>query len=73
MINWIISLLVAGVAIVLALHANGKFGTQRQDGRAHRMPWGLVLIACAFVLVLVIVRIANLLGIDTGPGNGLFG
>ena len=73
MLDWGISLSVAVLFAALGVHANRKLGTQRADGRPHLLPWGLIMVGCVFALVLVFVHIANLVGIETGPGNGLFG
>ncbi|MEM8617021.1 MAG: hypothetical protein AAGF20_08810 [Pseudomonadota bacterium] len=70
------AMLVAAIAaglIGLAALAHGKHGTVRKDGRPQLVPWGLILIGCVFGLFLVIVHAMNLLGIETGPENSLFG
>lgn len=73
MLDWIISGLIAVSAIGFGWFSHSKIGTVREDQRPHQIPWGLVMVACAFVFFLVIVHMLNLIGVDTGPGKGLFG
>lgn len=56
------------------MFAHGKLGTVRQkDQRPHQVPWGLVMIACVFGIFLIVVHLMNLVGVETGPENSLFG
>lgn len=73
MLNWIISLIVVVAAGAFGLYANSKLGTVRKDERPHRVPWGLVMVGCVFVIFLAVVHMFNLIGIETGPEHGMFG
>ncbi|MEL6829847.1 MAG: hypothetical protein AAFO63_06895 [Pseudomonadota bacterium] len=73
MIDWIVSLALLVLAGIGGFLAHRKIGTVRSDGRAHQVPWHLVLIGCGFVAFLIIVHLLNLIGVQTGPENSLFG
>lgn len=73
MLDWIISLSVAGLFAGLGVFANSKLGTVRKDERPHQVPWGLVLTGCVFGVLLVVVHLFNLIGIETGPEHGPLG
>ncbi len=73
MLDWIVSVAIAAAALGFGWFSHSKLGTIRKDQRPHQVPWGLVMIGCAFVIFLVMVHILNLVGVDTGPGKGLFG
>ena len=74
MFDWIISLTLAVGLIGLAYFAQRKMGTVRkQDQRPHQVPWGLVMIGCVFGLFLIVVHLLNLIGVETGPENSIFG
>ncbi|MEO0549990.1 MAG: hypothetical protein AAFZ91_08715 [Pseudomonadota bacterium] len=73
MLDWIISLTIAAVFLGTGVFANTKLGTVRKDGRPHQVPWGLVMVACAFGVFLVVVHLLNLVGVETGPENSFFG
>ena len=73
MLDWIISLTVAALFIGLGFFANTKFGTVRDDGRPHQVPWGLVMVLSVFGVFLVVVHLLNLIGLETGPEHGPFG
>lgn len=46
---------------------------RKKDQRPHQVPWGLVMIGCVFGIFLVVVHLMNLIGVDTGPENSMFG
>lgn len=74
MLDWIISLSLAACFIGLGVFAHSKQGTIREkDQRPHQVPWGMVMIGCVFALFLIIVHLLNLIGVDTGPENSMFG
>ena len=74
MLDWIISLSLAAAFIALGVFAHAKIGTVRKkDQRPHQVPWGLVMVGCVFGLFLIVVHIMNLVGVDTGPENSIFG
>ncbi|MDJ0922825.1 MAG: hypothetical protein QNI84_16985 [Henriciella sp.] len=73
MLDWIISLTVATLFVGLGFYANSKLGTVRKDARPHQVPWGLVMVLCVFVVFMVLVHLANLAGVETGPENSPFG
>lgn len=73
MLDWIISLAIGAVFAAGAWHANGKFDTLRKDERPHQLPWGLIMIGCIFGLFLVVVHLFNIVGVETGPENAMFG
>lgn len=74
LLDWIISLSIAAGLIAFGVFAHSKIGTVRkQDQRPHQVPWGLVMIGCVFGLFLVVVHLLNLLGVETGPENSMFG
>lgn len=74
MLNWIISLALAIMFIALGVYAHGKIGTVRKkDQRPHQVPWGLVMVGCVFGLFLIVVHVLNLVGVETGPENSMFG
>ena len=73
-LDWIISLTIAAGLIALGVFAHSKIGTVRKkDQRPHQVPWGLVMIGCVFGLFLVVVHLLNLVGVETGPENSIFG
>lgn len=74
MLDWIISGGLAIAFVGVAILAHSKMGTYRKrDQRPHTLPWGMILIGCVFCLFLIIVHIMNLVGVETGPENSLFG
>lgn len=74
LLDWIISLSLATGLIVLGVFAQSKLGTVRKkDQRPHQVPWGLVMIGCVFGVFLVVVHLMNLIGVETGPENSMFG
>lgn len=74
MLDWIISLSLAAGFIALGIFAQSKMGTVRKkDQRPHQVPWGLVMIGCVFAIFLIVVHLMNLLGVETGPENSMFG
>ena len=74
MLDWIISLSLAAVFIALGLFAHGKLGTVRKsDQRPHQWPWGLIMVGCVFALFLIVVHLLNIVGVETGPENSMFG
>lgn len=74
MLDWIISLSLAGVFIALGIHAQSKIGTfRKKDQRPHQVPWGLVMVGCVFGIFLVVVHLMNIIGVETGPENSIFG
>ena len=74
MLDWIISLSIAAGLIAFGVFAHSKIGAVRkQDQRPHQVPWGLVMIGCLFGLFLVVVHLLNLIGVETGPENSMFG
>ena len=73
MFHWIVSLSIAAVFAAIGIYAHSKLGTLRKDQRPHQVPWGLVMVGCVFVIFLVIVHLINLVGVETGPGQGPFG
>lgn len=74
MLDWIISLSAAACFIALGIHAHGKIGTiRKKDQRPHQVPWGLVMVGCVFGIFLVVVHLLNIVGVETGPENSIFG
>ena len=74
MLDWIISLSLAAGFVALGIFAQSKMGTVRKkDQRPHQVPWGLVMIGCVFAIFLIVVHLMNLLGVETGPENSIFG
>lgn len=73
MIDWIVSLTLLVATAICGYFAHRKIGTVRADGRAHQVPWHLVLIGSGFVAFLIFVHLMNLIGVETGPENSLFG
>ena len=73
MFDWIISLGFAVTLSGLGVFAHSRTGTMRKDGRAHLVPWRGIMIGCVFGLFLILVHVANLLGVETGPENSPFG
>ena len=74
MLNWIISISLAAAFIGLGIFSHSKLGTVREkDQRPHQVPWGLVMVGCVFGLFLVVVHVLNLVGVETGPENSMFG
>ena len=74
MLDWIISLSIAAGLIAFGVFAHSKIGTVRkQDQRPHQEPWGLVMIGCVIGLFLVVVHLLNLIGVEAGPENSMFG
>ena len=73
MLDWSLSAISACLLIGLAYWAHSKHGTVRKsDQRPHKLPWGLILIACVFGLFMILVHIMNLIGVETGPENNPF-
>ncbi|MEL6244983.1 MAG: hypothetical protein AAFQ85_06505 [Pseudomonadota bacterium] len=73
MLDWIISLSLLVAACGLAVLANWKAGQPWDDLKPRVIPWRLLLIASAFAAIIILVHIANLAGVETGPENSPFG
>ncbi|MEL6860746.1 MAG: hypothetical protein AAGL11_02825 [Pseudomonadota bacterium] len=74
MLDWIISSALALGFIALGVFAHSKLGTVRKkDQRPHQVPWGLIMIGCVFALFMIVVHVLNLIGVETGPENSMFG
>ena len=74
MLDWIISSALALGFIALGVFSHSKLGTVRKkDQRPHQVPWGLIMIGCVFGLFMIVVHILNLVGVETGPENSMFG
>ena len=74
LLDWIISLSIAACLIALGVFSQAKMGTVRKkDQRPHQVPWGMVMIGCVFGLFLIVVHLMNLVGVETGPENSIFG
>ena len=74
MFDWIISLSLFLGFVALGVFAHSKLGTVRKkDQRPHQVPWGLVMIGCVFGVFLVVVHLLNVIGVETGPENSMFG
>ena len=74
LLDWIISLSIAACLIALGIFSQSKMGTVREkDQRPHQVPWGMIMIGCVFGLFLIVVHLMNLVGVETGPENSMFG
>ena len=74
LLDWIISLSIAACLIALGVFSQAKMGTVRKkDQRPHQVPWGMIMIGCVFGLFLIVVHLMNLVGVETGPENSMFG
>ena len=74
LLDWIISLSIAACLIALGVFSQSKMGTVRKkDQRPHQVPWGMIMIGCVFGLFLIVVHLMNLIGVETGPENSMFG
>ncbi|MEM0986415.1 MAG: hypothetical protein AAGJ32_09225 [Pseudomonadota bacterium] len=72
MFDWILSLGFLATTIGLAVFANRKAGQPWDDLKPRLIPWRLVLIASSFCAIIILVHIANLAGVETGPENSPF-
>ncbi len=73
MLDWIISISLVIFLAWLTRLAHSKIGTIRPDGRAQQVPWRLVMFGAAFGIFMVLIHLMNLIGVDTGPENAIFG
>ncbi len=73
MSDWIVPLLVLAGLLGLAVYANWKAGQPWDDLRPRLVPWRLVLILSGFAIILVLVHLANLAGLETGPDKSPLG
>ena len=74
LLDWIISLTLFAGFVALGIYAQSKMGTVRKkDQRPHQVPWGLVMLGCVFGVFLIVVHLLNIIGVETGPENSMFG
>ena len=73
MADWIPTLIVILLLLAGLVFANRKMGSVRKDGRPNQVPWGFVMVTCAFGLFIAVVHVINLAGFETGPEHGLLG
>lgn len=59
--------------LVLGIVANWRAGLPWDDLKPRRVPWGFVMILSAFGFVILLVHLANLAGLETGPDKSPFG
>jgi hypothetical protein len=70
--EWIITLCVIGVSLVMTGFAAWQSGRPRKDSLQTKwIPWRFVVLVSGAVLVLAVVHAVNLMGIETG--NGMLG
>ena len=50
-----------------------KDGQPWDDLKPRRIPWMPVMLFCVFGVIIALVHIANLSGMETGQGKGMFG
>lgn len=74
LLDWILSFSLLIGFVAFGVFAHSKSGTVRKkDQRPHQLPWGLIMIGCVFGVFLVIVHLMNIIGVETGPENSMFG
>lgn len=63
--------IVTGVAF--AVFCSWRAGRPRDDLKPKMLPWQFLMILSAFVTMMLLVHLINVLGYETGPGKGLLG
>lgn len=61
---------LAGIAMFFV--ASQRAGKPFDEMKPKRMPWGLMIVLSAFWTVIMIVHLANLWGLETGPDKSPF-
>lgn len=72
MLDWILTISGLICAAGLCVIANWRAGLPWNDAKPRIVPWRLVLIFSGFVFVVLLVHVANLVGVETGPENSPF-
>ena len=72
-LDWTLTLIGLSLAIGLFVLSNVRAGRPADPLRPRWVPWKLMIVFSAFLIVLAIVHIANLLGVETGPDKSPFG
>lgn len=73
MFDWILTISGLIALIVLAVIANYRAGLPWNDAKPRIVPWKLVLVFSGFAFFVLVVHLVNLVGIETGPENSMFG
>lgn len=73
MLDWILTISGLIAFIVLAVIANYRAGLPWNDAQPRIVPWKLVLVFSGFAFFVLVVHLVNLVGIETGPENSMFG
>jgi len=72
MLDWILTLCgMAGFAI-LGVIANWRAGLPWNDAKPRVVPWRLVIVLSGFAFVVLLIHLANLAGVETGPEHSPF-
>jgi predicted MFS family arabinose efflux permease len=72
-LDWTLTLIGLALAIGLFVLSNLRAGRPADPLRPRWVPWKLMIVLSAFMIVLAIVHMANLLGVETGPDKSPFG
>lgn len=73
MFEWIASFSALIFFFAFGFFAHWKSSQPWDDLKPRRIPWMPVMLACVFGVILALVHIANLSGMETGQGKGMFG
>lgn len=57
---------------VLGVVANWRAGLPWNDAKPRIVPWRLVIVLSGFGFVVLLIHLANLVGVETGPENSPF-
>lgn len=68
-------LTLAGIVVSagIAGFCSWRASLPRDDLKPKMLPWRFLMILAAFVTMLMLVHLINVLGYETGPGKGLLG
>jgi hypothetical protein len=68
--EWIITLVIIGVALAGTLFSAWKSGRPVKDSvRTRWVSWPLLIVVCATVLVFAVIHAMNLMGMHTGQNT----
>ena len=72
-LDWTLTMIALAACIGLFLVANQRASRPADPLKPRWVPWKLIIVLSAFLAVVVLVHIANLLGVETGPDKSPFG
>lgn len=71
-LDWTLTLIGLAAGVGFGAYASHIAGLPHDDMKPRRLPWRLFIILSAFFVVILLVHLANLVGIETGPDKSPF-